>query len=138
MSSRTEASALSITGSSQESPTPPSAPGRCFSILHMKPLRLSDKWPLKVLLTVSKVLLAPKVKVARSCSILRSHGLYSPCNSPGQNAGVSSSSLLQGIFPTQGSNSGLPLCRWILYLLSHQGSPRILRWVSYPFSSISS
>ena len=36
------------------------------------------------------------------------HGLYSPCNSPGQNAEVGSLSLLQGIFPTQGSNPGLP------------------------------
>jgi len=33
-------------------------------------------------------------------------------------------SLLQGIFPTQGSNPGLPHCRWILYQLSHQGSPK--------------
>ena len=32
-------------------------------------------------------------------------------------------SLLQGIFPTQGWNSGLPHCKWILYLLNHQGSP---------------
>ena len=43
--------------------------------------------------------------------------------------------LLQGIFPTQGSNPGLPHCRWILYQLSHKGSPRILEWVAYPFSS---
>jgi len=42
--------------------------------------------------------------------------------------------LLQGIFPTQGSNPGLPHCRWILYHLSHQRSPRILEWVAYPFS----
>ena len=41
-------------------------------------------------------------------------------------------SLLQGIFPTQGSNPGLPHCRQILYQLSHQGSPRILQWVAYP------
>ena len=47
-------------------------------------------------------------------------------------------SLLQGIFPTQGSNPGLPHCRWILYQLSHKGSPRILEWVAYPFSSGSS
>ena len=47
-------------------------------------------------------------------------------NSPGQNAGAGSFPLLQGIFPTQGSNPGLPHCRWILYQLSHQGSPRIL------------
>ena len=30
----------------------------------------------------------------------------------------------RGIFPTQGSNPGLPHCRWILYPLSHQGSPK--------------
>ena len=44
-------------------------------------------------------------------------------NSPGQNTEVGCFSLLQGIFPTQGSNPGLPHCRWILYQLSHQGSP---------------
>ena len=44
----------------------------------------------------------------------------------------------QGIFPTQGSNPGLLHCRQILYQLSHQGSPRILEWVAYPFSSGSS
>ena len=69
---------------------------------------------------------------------LRPHGLYSPWNSPGQNTGVGSLSLLQGIFPTQGSNPDLPHCRWILYPLSHKGSPRILEWVAYPFSSRSS
>ena len=66
---------------------------------------------------------------------LQSHGLYSPWNSPGQNTGVGSLSLLQGIFPTQGSNSGLPHCGQILNQLSHEGSPRILEWVAYPFSS---
>ena len=40
-------------------------------------------------------------------------------NSPGQNTGLHSLSLLQGIFPTQGSNPGLLHCRWILYQLSH-------------------
>ena len=59
--------------------------------------------------------------------------IYSPWNSPGQNNGVGSLSLLQGIFTTQGSNPGLPYCREILYQLSHQGSPRILEWVAYPF-----
>jgi len=77
-----------------------------------------------------------------SCSVtsdsLRSHGLYSPWNFPGQNTGVGCLSLLQGIFPTQGSNSGLPHCRRILYHLSQQGSPRILELVAYPFSSGSS
>ena len=53
---------------------------------------------------------------------LRPYGLHSPWNSPGQNTGVGSHSLLQGIFPTQGSNPGLPHCRQIFYQLSHQGS----------------
>ena len=61
-------------------------------------------------------------------------GLYSSWNSLGQNTGVGSLSLLQGLFPTQGSNPGLPHCRQILYHLSHQESPRILEWVAYPFS----
>ena len=63
-----------------------------------------------------------------SCSVmsdcLRPQGLYSPWNSLGQNTGVGSLSLLQGIFPTQGLNPGLPHCRQILYQLSHKGSPR--------------
>ena len=63
---------------------------------------------------------------------------HSPWNSPSQNTGVGSLSLLQGIFPTQGSNPGIPHCRRILYQLSHKGCPRILQWVVYPFSSGSS
>ena len=51
------------------------------------------------------------------------HGLYSPWNSSGHNTGVGSLSLLQGIFPTQGLNPGLPHCRQILYQLSHKGCP---------------
>ena len=66
------------------------------------------------------------------------HGLYSLWYSPGQNTGLGNLYLLQGIFSTQGSNPGLPHCRRILYQLSHKGSPRILEWVAYPFSSGSS
>ena len=106
------------------------------------------------------------------------YGLYSPRNSPGQNAGVvafpfsrassqprdwtevspiaggfflpaepqgkpkntgvGSLPLLQGIFPTQRLNSGLPHYRWIFYQLSHKGSPWIMEWVFDPFSSRSS
>ena len=44
-------------------------------------------------------------------------------DSPGNKTGVGFHALLQGIFPTQGSNLGLPQCRQILYHLSHQGSP---------------
>ena len=66
-----------------------------------------------------------KVKVSQSCLTL-CVPVDSPWNSPGQNTGVGSLSLFQGIFPTQGSNPGLPHCRWILYQLSHKGSPGIL------------
>ena len=74
---------------------------------------------------------------SKSCSVVSNtlwpHGLYSPCNSPGQNI-----SLLQGIFPTQGSNPHLLHCRWILYQWSHKGSPRILKSVADTFCSVSS
>ena len=83
-------------------------------------------------------LMKVKVKVAQSCPTLWPHGLYPPWNSPDQNTAVDSRSLLQGFFPTQGSNPGLPHCRQILYQLSHEGSPRILEGVAYPFSSGSS
>ena len=51
---------------------------------------------------------------------------------------MGSCSLLQEIFPTQGLNPGFLHCRWILYHLRHQWSPRILEWVAYPFSRGSS
>ena len=57
---------------------------------------------------------------------LRPQELYSPWNSPGQNTGVGSHSLLQGNFPIQESNQGLLPCRQILYQLSYQGSPNKL------------
>ena len=69
---------------------------------------------------------------------LKPQELYSQWNSPGQNTGVGSLSLLQGIFPNQGLNPGLLHCRWILNQPSHKGSPRILEWVAYPFSRESS
>ena len=51
-----------------------------------------------------------------------------------KNARVGCHAFIQEIFPTQGSNPVLPHCRQILYHLSHQGSPRMLEWVAYPFS----
>ena len=87
---------------------------------------------------------AVRCLVAQSCSTLCNpmdcslpgssvHG-----DSPGKHTGVGCHALLQGIFPTQGSNPGLSHCRLILCCLSHQGSPRILEWVAYPFSRGSS
>ena len=58
----------------------------------------------------------------------------SPLNSPGQNTGMGSLSLLLGIFPMQGLNPGLPHCREVPNQLNHKGNPRVLEWVAYPFS----
>ena len=91
----------------------------------------SRKTSISALLTMPKPLCESGSVVPNS---LRPHGLYSPLNSPSQNTGVGSLSLLQGIFPTQGSHPGILHCRWILYQLSHQGSPRILEWLAFPFS----
>ena len=55
-------------------------------------------------------------------------------DSLGKNTGVGCHALLQRLFLTQGLNPDLPDCGQILYCLSHQGSPRILEWVAYPFS----
>ena len=81
-----------------------------------------------------------KMKVAQSCLTLCDpteytvHGILQA----GILEWVDRLSLLQGTIPTQGSSPGLPHCRWTLYRLSHKGSPRILEWVVYPFSSRSS
>ena len=74
-------------------------------------------------------------KLLQSCLTL-----YDPmdCSPPGSSArGIFQATILEwvaipspGIFPTQGSNPGLPHCRQILYRLSHKGSPRTLEWVA--------
>ena len=66
--------------------------------------------------------------VTQSCPTLCDRVGWSPLgssvhgDSPGKNTGVGCRALLQGIFPTQGANLGLPHCRWILYHLRHQGN----------------
>ena len=70
---------------------------------------------------------------------LRPHGLYPTkflhsWDSPGKNTGVGCHFLLQGIFPIQGLNPGLPHCRQMLYGLSHQESP--LRSFRYDLNQI--
>ena len=73
---------------------------------------------------------AGEVKWSESHSVMSDflwpHRLYTPWNSPGQNTGVGSLSPLQGIFPTQGMNLGLPDCRRILCQLSHLGREDLL------------
>ena len=60
-------------------------------------------------------------------------------HSPGKNTWVTCHALLQGIFPTQGSNPGLLHCRQILYWLSYEGNPKktqfdeLRRGTCYPF-----
>ena len=66
------------------------------------------------------------------CDSFWLHGLYSP----GRNTRVGSCSLLQGIFPTQGSNPGPPYCWWILYKLSHKGICQEMRKCSVFCSSL--
>ena len=71
--------------------------GQCLSSrMHLKPRRGNSR-----------------AEVSESRSVvsdsLRPHELFSPWNSPGQNTGVGSLCLLQGIFPTQGANPGLCL-----------------------------
>ena len=67
------------------------------------------------------------------------HGLYSPWNSPGQNTGVGSLSLLQGDLPNPGikpRSSGLLHCRRIFYQLSHKGSPIVIDMHSQNIESL--
>ena len=69
---------------------------------------------------------------SESCSVLSDSlqpcGLYSPWDSPGQNTGVGSLYLLQGIFATQGSNPGFPHCRLILYQQCHREVQECWSW----------
>ena len=72
--------------------------------------------------------LSGKKKLAQSCLTLcnpMDYTVYGIWNSPGQNTGMGSLSLIPRIFPTQGSNTGLTHCRRILYQLADKGSPRI-------------
>ena len=107
------------------------------SIWHGKDVQLASALDIRSM-PLNDVLSPFSLSKYKSCSVvsdsLPPRGLYSPWNSPGQNTEVGSLSLFQGIFPTQGSNPGLLHCRWILYQLSHKGSPRILEWVACPFS----
>ena len=80
-------------------------------------------------------LLCPTLCDPKDCS---SPGSSVHGDSPGKNTRLGCHALLQEIFLTQGSNPGRLHCRWILYHLSHQGSPRIPEWLAYPSSRESS
>ena len=120
----------------------------CHHLLHVYLLEMQILRPTSELLSLKHWRWGPAVSVFVSLPTIQFNPHNDPIkliisifykqrlnNSPGQNSGVGSLSLLQGIFSTQGSNPGLPHCRQILYQVSHQGSQRILEWVAYPFSS---
>ena len=99
--------------------------------------------------TISSLVFQPQRSIWRDCCALLCLVALTLCNPmdcilPGSSLhGILQAGILEwlampfsgGIFLTQGWNPGL---RWILYHLSHQGSPRILEWVPYPFSRGSS
>ena len=105
------------------------AQGICIRYIYHREITLGSMLQMRQQATAcwGLKLVYDKVKWRESHSVmsesLQRHALYSPRNSPGQNTGVGSISLLQGIFSTQRLNSGLPHCRRILYQLSHKGSP---------------
>ena len=88
----------------------------CFCMQHRADF--GGKWSMSFYFFYPKHLQINTLQVSKSHSVVSDslplHGLDSPQNSPSQNIGVGSLSLLQGTFPTQGSNPGIPHCRQIL------------------------
>ena len=90
---------------------------------------MNPKGPVKLKVLPDKTVMC---LVIQSCPTLCDPTDCSPPGSsvhgdfPGKNTGVGCRALLQRIFTTQGSNPGLPHCKWILYRLSHQGSPQLV------------
>ena len=105
---------LAVQGTQESSPTPQLQasvlPCSAFFMVQLSHPYMTTGKTMKV-----------KVKVVQSCPTLCNPTDCSPWNSPGQNTGVGSLSLLQGVFLTQESIQGLLHCRWILYQLSYQG-----------------
>ena len=62
------------------------------------------------------------------------HSVTADCATQWIDTGMGSLSILQGIFPTQALNTGLSYCRWILYHLSHKGSPTVQHRELWPMS----
>ena len=106
-------------------PTPVSLPGKFHG--QRSPMGYSP-WGRRVsdttVHTSSRIVKSETESPSVMSDSLRPHGIYSPWNSPDQNTGAGSLSFLQGIFPTNRLNPGLPHCRRILYQLSHKRSPK--------------
>ena len=114
----------------------------CGKYLHLLSENFKKGMSLRfVLNSISKFCMSlknfpPLLYSSRSICISNSLRPHGPCSlpgslvhrdSPGKNTGVGCHALLQGIFPTQGLNPGLPHCRRILYHLSHQGSHMLIK-----------
>ena len=106
---------------------------RCLLLIRKAMTNLESIFKSRDITLLTKVHLV-KVK-SESHSVvfdsLQPHELYSPWNSPDKNTGVSGHSL-QRIFPMQESNWGFLHCRQILYQLSYQGSPHLVKAMVFP------
>ena len=107
--------------------------GGFLESIHACSVRNVQRQVWKALLRAMFFICVSRVEYSLGSNSLRPHGLgptrlLCPWDFPGHNTGVDCHFLLQGIFPTQGSNPGFLYCRQSLYCLSHQGSPD-------PFSS---
>ena len=114
---------------------------QCYCCVFL-PLKQSSDSQLELILCSRGYLARQKLVclVAQSCLTLCDPMDCSPPGSSvhgdfsGKSTETGCHALLQGIFLTQRSDPGLLHCKWIVYCLSHQGSPRILEWVAHPFS----
>ena len=82
----------------------------------LQPIRWGRRWMPGTVSYFYSFCFFSESEVTQSSATLRPHGLkptklLRPWDSPGKNTGVGCHFLLQGIFPTQGSNPGLPHCR---------------------------
>ena len=119
----------------------PDQPGRSATVIAYLSLKaqilhqtLLDKWFQTSFILGCVCSVASVVSSSLRSYGLQTAGLLCPWGSPGKNTRVDCHALLQGIFLTQGLKPVLPHCKQILYHLSHQGSPRKLEWIAYPFS----
>ena len=110
----------------------------CFSALSLLLKGLNTVFIVSCTFSIFEYLVlsqsCPTVCNPMDCSLPGSsvHG-----DSPGKNTGMGCHAAIQGIFPTQGSNPGLPHCRRTVPS-KPPGNPWILQWVAYPFSRWSS
>ena len=104
----------------------------CLSMLKTTVSEIVTLWfnlystqQVQVYLSWSEVKSLSRVRLFATPWTVAYHSWDIPWDFPGKSTGVGCHFLLQGIFPIQGSNLGLPHCRQMLYHLSHQGSPPI-------------